>query len=112
MDLSVTGYEPPIKAIFEQVNEQFEGEVLKAVQSVGFDVDAEELAKALQYDRNQYFRGFRDGAQAYEDTIVFCKDCVECFTVREEELWCGGHEVYPNGYCAWGRRKEDEECLS
>ena len=38
------------------------------MQSVGFDVNKEELAKALIYDRNQYEKGCSDGYnKAIED---------------------------------------------
>lgn len=44
-----------------EVERKQEGEILKAVQNVGVNVDKEELIKALAYDRDQYNKGFRDG---------------------------------------------------
>ena len=34
---------------------------MKAVRKVGVNVDKYELIKALQYDRNQYTKGYEDG---------------------------------------------------
>ena len=44
----------------------YENECMKAVQSCGFNVNKEELTKALQYDRGQYEKGYKDG---YEKAI-------------------------------------------
>ena len=53
-------YESPIKMIQTQMQSQMEADCVSVVQSYGFDVDAEELKKALAYDRNQYDKGFKD----------------------------------------------------
>lgn len=44
--------------------------------------------------------------------VVRCKDCVNCAHLvykydRNEEWWCGGLEVVPDGFCNYGERKED-----
>lgn len=54
-------YEPPIKLIMGELQTQFEENCMRAVQSYGFDVDKNELVKALEYDRNQYEKGYADG---------------------------------------------------
>ena len=54
-------WESPIEGIIRNINIQYEDGIIKAVQSVGFNVNKEELAKALKYDRGQYEKGFRDG---------------------------------------------------
>ena len=54
-------YQSPIDAIFKDVELAFDREVLKAVQKVGINVDAEELRKALVFDRGQYDKGYADG---------------------------------------------------
>lgn len=41
-----------------------DNEVVTVVQRFGFDVNKEELTKALQYDRGQYEKGFADGKNA------------------------------------------------
>ena len=54
-------YESPINEILGEMQITYENECMKVVQSVGFDVNKEELTKALQYDRNQYEKGHKDG---------------------------------------------------
>ena len=54
-------YESPIEGIVSNVQMNYEDGIIKAVQSVGFNVNKEELAKALMYDRRQYEKGFADG---------------------------------------------------
>lgn len=58
-------YESPIEMIVNEMTlnfgEQAEENCVKAVQSYGFNVNREELLKALEYDRDQYDRGFEDG---------------------------------------------------
>lgn len=60
-------YDSPIK-VFEQIpniiseiNNQKENLVYEAVAKVEVDVDKYELVKALQYDREQYSKGYSDG---------------------------------------------------
>ena len=38
-----------------------DGEIVKAVWRYGVEVDKEELLRALQYDRDQYQKGYADG---------------------------------------------------
>lgn len=57
-------YESPIDIIYGEIQTQIENDVLKAVQRVGVNVDKEELLKALQYDREQYSKGYADGLNA------------------------------------------------
>ncbi len=54
-------YESPINIISRQMEIQMEGEIMKAVQRVGIDVDKDELLRALRYDRGQYQKGYMDG---------------------------------------------------
>lgn len=54
-------YKSPIEIITGQMTTQMEGELCKVVQSYGFNVNKEELTKALQYDRHQYQKGYDDG---------------------------------------------------
>lgn len=54
-------YESPVELIFNDVETSLEDGILKAVQKVGITVDKEELLKALQYDRDSYRRGYKDG---------------------------------------------------
>ena len=54
-------YESPIKIITKQIQTQFEDNVFRVIQNQGIFVNKEELVKALEYDRNQYEKGYADG---------------------------------------------------
>jgi len=54
-------YESPIIQMSDEMKIHYENGVYKAVQHFGFDVNKEELLKALQYDREQYTKGYKDG---------------------------------------------------
>lgn len=54
-------YESPVNIIYGEMQTQIEGDIFKAIQNVGIDVNKEELLKALQYDREQYSKGYSDG---------------------------------------------------
>lgn len=54
-------YESPIKIITGKMQTRFDDEIFRAVQNVGINVDREELLKALEYDRGQYEKGYKDG---------------------------------------------------
>lgn len=51
-------YESPITFYMSEIQTQIEDNCLKAVQSYGFNVDKDELKKALEYDRDQYNKGY------------------------------------------------------
>lgn len=59
-------YEPVMKLFQTQMEMQMEGEIMKAVQKVGVVVDKDELIKALNYDRQQYEKGYEDGKRESE----------------------------------------------
>lgn len=63
-------YESPIKVIYGQMQTQMEGDIFRAVQNYHVDVDKDELILALKYDRDQYEKGFRDGAVASEQKWI------------------------------------------
>ena len=60
------GYKSPISRIMSDIQTQIiqegENQVFQAVQKCNVEVDREELIKALQYDRGQYEKGYKDGA--------------------------------------------------
>ena len=67
-------YESPINIIISELCTKLESDCVKSVQSYGFDVDKEELAKALNYDRKQYEKGHTDGYnKAIDDFIRKCE---------------------------------------
>ena len=53
-------YESPIKIITGKMQTQIDGDIYKAVQNVGINVDRVELLKALEYDRGQYEKGYNN----------------------------------------------------
>lgn len=53
-----SAYQSPIEMIYHDIQMHFEDEVCKAVQQVDIHVDKEELIKALQYDREQFAKGY------------------------------------------------------
>lgn len=62
-------YESPIEVIIEKMQTKFENGVFEAVQKQGIFVDKEELVKALQYDREQYDKGYADGLRERNEWI-------------------------------------------
>lgn len=105
-------YQSPIEVIQTQMRNQIEGEIYKAVMNVGVNVDKEELLKALQYDREQYQKGYKDR----DDQIVRCKDCkywIPGYITDKDDFVppkCGkyqqmvGHSA--DDYCNLAERKE------
>ena len=65
---SIFNYESPINIWItksqEAFEEQIEKQVYKEIINVDVKVDKEELLKALKYDREQYEKGFKDGANS------------------------------------------------
>lgn len=66
-------YKSPIEKIYGELQTQMMQEdeklVMKAVRKVGVNVNKDELIKALQYDRNQYVKGYEDGKNEVLDKI-------------------------------------------
>lgn len=58
-------YESPIEKIYGELQTRMiqddENLLMEAVRNVSVSVDKDELIKALQYDRNQYNKGYKDG---------------------------------------------------
>ena len=102
-------WESPIQMITDDIvkdiTQKQDDCLVEYVHRVGFDVDKEELAKALAYDRDQYEKGFRDGREDRDDEIVRCKDCAKnSFTKCPMAIgWQSDYD-----YCSCGERKESE----
>jgi hypothetical protein len=56
------------KAMDELRNEQ-EISICRVIASHGINVNKDELIKALQYDRDQYNKGYKDGAKELADQL-------------------------------------------
>lgn len=57
----------------------------RLVYHYGFDVDKDELVKALQYDRDQYNKGYQDGVRnfaQYLKTQSFLCDANDWYSFR------------------------------
>ena len=70
IDLDNFDYQSPIRLIEQQMQTHIEGEILRAVQSVGVDVDKDELIRALQYDREQYAKGYAAGVAVDKAKLI------------------------------------------
>ena len=116
-------YESPIK-IIESTIDSFSKAIIKQrddaifaeiQSSFGVDVDKEELLRALQYDRNQYEKGYADGKRDAMAELVRCKDCKGWCT--EEIAKQYGVDRYctltmmptnADDFCSYGERREGE----
>lgn len=58
---SEIGYESPITLIAGELETKMENDTMQVIQRYGIEVDKEELLKALQYDRDQYDKGYLNG---------------------------------------------------
>ena len=90
-------YKSPIQMIVDKIQTQMiqqeEDQLLTQVQqSLGFNVDKNELLRALNYDRDQYEKGYRDGQSDARWIRV------------NEKLPKEGEEVLVSGYDTYGKR--------
>lgn len=100
-------YESPIRMneiITNPIVEKIENELLvKVTRTVGFDVDKEELLKALKYDRDQYEKGFRDGVASAQQWIPVSERLPENDTTvlvyRPTMIIKYMQAYYFNGFC-------------
>lgn len=53
-----------------EIKEKTEEMVFTEIKRIGIDVNKEELIKALQYDREQYSKGYSDGYAKGIDDLV------------------------------------------
>ena len=91
-------YESPITMymsdIQREIEKQTEEEMMVAInQSIGFDVDKNELIKALQYDREQYDKGFSDCKSYMLDKVKQAREEIdqayEDFDGYDPQALCG-----------------------
>ena len=62
--INLTFIDDMVKNIVKQQKEQTEQWVMESIRKLGIDITKEELIKALQYDREQYEKGYQDGLNA------------------------------------------------
>lgn len=56
----MNNYKSPINIVSSALRNEVENNILKSIINIGIDIDKDEFVKALQYDRNQYEKGFSD----------------------------------------------------
>lgn len=96
-------YESPISIteitnnIAKKQNEQFENDLMYQIkQTCYINIDKDELIKALQYDRDQYEKGYQDCKAAMEKTgkwlinsdgyYPYCSQCK--YEQKEKTRYC------------------------
>lgn len=129
-------YESPIIAeIVNNVNDEIlklcvDTALSEIKTTIGYNIDKEELIKALDYDRNQYKKGYQDGKADYEemqsqneklvnllrvalndiDRLINVSCVIKCADIIETNSICfmGGTL---QGRNTWIHQKEAEEIL-
>ena len=100
-------YKSPIEIICGDIQKQIDNDIYRVVQKYDIKVDKNELIQALQYDRDQYEKGYADGKATAMAELVRCKGCMHC-----NNLFCYHPSqrylvVYPEHFCAFGERKDE-----
>lgn len=80
-------YKAPIELISSPPKLDIDGEIYKAVVKCGVSVDKDELIKALQYDRDQYDKGYADGVRDAKGEVAR-----EIITEIADFIWKGESE--------------------
>lgn len=92
-------YESPIRIVADKMKYEYEENIVKAVQNYFVDVDKERLQKALEYDSDQYKKGWQDGYKSANAIGRWIAD--EDYSMFTCSV-CGGQMVrndYP--HCCW-----------
>ena len=112
-------YESPIKIIESKIDsfsnaiiKQKDDAIFAEIQSsFGVELDRGELIRALQYDRDQYDKGYSNGKRDAMGELVRCKDCKHFI---QEEHGCNHFGYYSHtpwvdevDFCSYGERRED-----
>lgn len=88
-------YESPINMMLGQIQTEFDDYLVGRVsQTVGLEVDKQELIKALQYDRDQYNKGYSDGQADAKECKELLKELYQTVKARES-YECAGC-IYEN----------------
>lgn len=80
-------YEGPIELIYsermKEIKNGVDDTIFRAVMNVGIEVDKEELIKALEYDRDQYEKGYADGRKDAQQWVP----CSERQPEKDGRYW-------------------------
>lgn len=84
-------YESPISVWWsdtriEQLRDEYDNLIVRAVKNVCPQVDKNELIKALEYDRGQYEKGYRDG-RLYQPPVLTNADRIRAMSDEELAAW-------------------------
>lgn len=107
-------YKSPIDIIYGQLETQLEGEIMKAIYKYDINIDKHELIRALNYDRDQYSKGYTDGKAGAMADLVRCKDCkyyqANCCFNRQWDMESAPEVplVREDDFCSYGERREGE----
>ena len=103
------GYHSPIELIVGEINTQFENDCVTMIQNYGIDINKEELVRALNYDRDQYHKGFQDAKELYEPKKGKWIDgfCNICDCACKSDGW--GREIETNFCPSCGADMRGEE---
>lgn len=95
-------YESPIILIEQQIASSLDNDIFKMIVNIGVDVDKGELIRALQYDRNQYEKGYADA----KAELVRCEDCSHRGIQHEGVFFCHYDKYWhsPSDFCSYGER--------
>jgi hypothetical protein len=93
-------YESPIELLYsdlriETLKDEADQVIVRAVQEIAPSVNKEELIKALQYDRDQYLKGYTDGL-AYTPPVKTHYDQVKAMSLEEMSELFADNDC---GYC-------------
>ena len=113
----ITIIESTIDSFTKSIIKQKDDAIFAEIQhSFGVDLDRDELIRALQYDRNQYEKGYADGKADAMAEVVRCKDCTYCEKAFYD-YWCNYNWNYAppikpkltreDGFCHNGERKDN-----
>ena len=110
-------YKSPIELLVTEIQHQIvkqqDEEIYKAVLNYVPNVDKEELIRALQYDRDQYEKGYADGKRDAMAELVRCKDCKYWKEEKDLGMFCTHWgstltESQAEDFCSYGERREGE----
>ena len=90
MDDYLSGeYDSPVKLIASQIETKIENDVMSVIQNYDIQVDKDELIKALNYDRQQYEKGFSDAKSKLKPMCRYLTKCMSHPDIsREYYDWC------------------------
>jgi hypothetical protein len=92
-------YESPVNLLFQdierQIVQQQEQTILEAIRKCGVVIDKDELIKAINYDRNQYSKGYKDGVDDVLDKLlaIIAKKREFINNIEEPSYICDGYSL-------------------